>query len=709
MLTRMVRFAQRSPNGDSIVFESLGKLWVQRGNNTPTRLTRDANGFEYSPAWSPDSKKIYFLNWQDTALSSIRVVSARGGKSRSLSSKPAHLNGLAISKDGSTLLTQKLSGTTLTGTAWGKHPGIYSVDIKSKSLHKLRKSGFNPHFGPNGRIYFNERKRSTTGRGSDDAKTKLYSMTAAGNDVREAAYSQLARRITLSPNGQMIAYQEGYDVYVSPRPQTGQPLELGPSTKNLPMRRISEVGGLYMHWSADSSQVSWSVGPDLYSVNVAKALNNNTVEPAITNLSTTVSSARPSGTVAITNANIITMNDTREVVQQATLLVEDNRITQVGKNVTIPDNAAVFDATGKTVIPGLIDAHAHGGYGRADIVPQQNANALAHLALGVTTLHNPSSVAKLAFAAAEYQRAGLILSPRIFSTAEIIYGAKSTGFANVQSLNDALGHVKRLKAQGAISVKNYNQPRREQRQQVVEAARQENMLVFAEGGSLYHMDMNLLADGNTGIEHNVPALNMYNDVTQFWQASDVGYTPTLVVTYGGLTSEDYYYAESNIWEHPILSNFVPPEVLEPRSVRRITAPDRDFRDDDAAAAAKVLLEAGVIVNTGAHGQREGLATHWEMWSFARGGMSPMQVLSLATVNPAKYLGMHEQIGSIEAGKLADLVILNADPLENIRNTDKVSHVMLNGRLYRAEDLSEEITGDSELAPFWWKTSGAVSR
>ena len=108
-----------------------------------------------------------------------------------------------------------------------------------------------------------------------------------------------------------------------------------------------------------------------------------------------------------------------------------------------------------------------------------------------------------------------------------------------------------------------------------------------------------------------------------------------------------------------------------------------------------------MVNTGAHGQREGLATHWEMWSFARGGMSAMQVLSLATINPAKHLGMANDLGSIEVGKLADLVIMNSNPLENIRMTDDISHVMLNGRLYRATDLSEEVTGTDKLEPFWF--------
>ncbi|MEQ9465611.1 MAG: amidohydrolase family protein, partial [Haliea sp.] len=173
-------------------------------------------------------------------------------------------------------------------------------------------------------------------------------------------------------------------------------------------------------------------------------------------------------------------------------------------------------------------------------------------------------------------------------------------------------------------------------------------------------------------------------------------------TFGGLTSEDYYYQDTEVWKHRLLANFVPPTVLQPRSVRRPMAPDADYRDDDAAAAAKTLLDEGVLVNTGGHGQREGLATHWEMWSFVRGGFSPMQALAAATINPATYLGMEGDIGSLEPGKLADLVVLEANPLEDIRHSDHISHIVLNGRVYEAESLSEVFTGERVLQPFWWQ-------
>ena len=195
------------------------------------------------------------------------------------------------------------------------------------------------------------------------------------------------------------------------------------------------------------------------------------------------------------------MNDARQVIENGTIVVRDNRIVAVGASGRRADSRRMrrrLDLAGRTVMPGIIDAHAHGPQGVNDIVPQQNWSALAHLALGVTTVHDPSNQATEIFAAAEYQRAGEILAPRIFSTGDVVYGAHSEGFASIDKLEDARNHIQRLKAQGAISIKNYNQPRREQRQMVVDrGARSRACWSCAEGGSLYHMDMSMIADGNT--------------------------------------------------------------------------------------------------------------------------------------------------------------------------------------------------------------------
>ncbi|MEM7278277.1 MAG: amidohydrolase family protein, partial [Pseudomonadota bacterium] len=214
-------------------------------------------------------------------------------------------------------------------------------------------------------------------------------------------------------------------------------------------------------------------------------------------------------------------------------------------------------------------------------------------------------------------------------------------------------------------------------------------------------DINMVVDGNTGIEHTLPQMAIYDDVVQLWGQTNVGYTPTLVVGYGTIWGEDYWYQESEVWKHPLLSAFVPPKILQPRSIRRQMAPAEDYQHAKNAALAKQLADVGVLVNTGGHGQREGLATHWEMWMFAQGGMSPLEALAAATISPAKYLGLDKDIGSLEAGKLADLVIIDGDVSTDIRQSDKITHVMLNGRLYNAADLSETLSGSSKLKPLYW--------
>jgi len=285
-------------------------------------------------------------------------------------------------------------------------------------------------------------------------------------------------------------------------------------------------------------------------------------------------------------------------------------------------------------------------------------------------------------------RAGMKLGPRLFSTGTILYGAETPFKAIVNSYEDALSAIRRQKAFGAFSVKSYNQQRRDARQMIIKAARDLQMEVVPEGGSLLYFNETMILDGHTTVEHSLPVPRLYKDVVTLFARSKTGYTPTLIVGYGGLSGEYYWYQKTNVWENERLLTFTPREVVDARSRRRTMAPDDDFNHVLIAKGAKQVLDAGGSVQLGAHGQLQGLGAHWELWMLQQGGMTNLEAIRTATINGARALGLDKEIGSIEEGKLADLVVMDRNPLENIRNSESIAMVMLNGRLYDARTLNE---------------------
>ncbi len=705
--TKMPRFAAISPDGGRVVFESLGKLYVKPvAGGEARRLTSGEGGFELWPSWSRDGRQIAFVQWTDAGLGSIRTVAASGGAARAITREPGHYARPRFSPDGQTIVFEKGGGSGLTGRAWSADPGVYRVAAAGGVASRVTRDGEAPHFGAaSDRIFM---------VASDKGKRQLVSTDLSGGSRRVHASGELATDFVVAPNGEAFAFRQNYEVFAMPLLPGAQDVAVDAKTGALPVTRVSQGGADFIHWSGNGATLHWSMGPTVFSARAADFFASAPIgesgagfKPPASGLSLArqVDAAKPGGTVVLSGARIVSMAAADGgIIEDGVIVVRGDRIAAIGPRgaVAVPAGAVMVDVSGKTIIPGLVDAHAHGPQGSDELVPQQNWSLLANLALGTTTIHDPSSRAVEIFAAAEMQRAGVILGPRIFSTGEIVYGAKAAQvFADINSLDDALAHVRRLKAQGANSVKNYNQPRREQRQQVVEAARREGMQVVAEGGSLFGMDMNLIADGNSTLEHNIPLSIFYEDVLSYFAATKVAYTPTLVVSYGGLAGDPYWRQATDVFAHPLLMAHTPRAELA-ESIRRLKAPDSEFVDDDNAREAHKLAKRGVLVSIGAHGQQAGIGSHWELWSFVRGGMTPLEALQAGTIVPAKSLGMADDIGSLEPGKLADLVVLDADPVADIRNSDRVHRVMLGGRLYDPVTLNEVATGTRKRAPYWWE-------
>jgi len=706
--TKMLRDVQISPNGKKVVFESMGHLYTKTlPNGKPKRLTKQKSQFELNPSFSRDGKKIVYVSWDDQKLGQVRVVSSRGGKGKVITREPGKYVEPSFSPDGKTVVYRKTSGGYITDPTWGLNPGVYAVSAKGGNAKLITESGVQPHFGAqNNRIYVTRGgKTPNISRVDLDGQndTKLYQ-------------GKFASEYRVSPDGKSLAFAERFKVFVTPFVERGDVIDIGPSAKNLPVEQLSMRAGEGISWNGKSNELYWSLGADLFQASVKNLFeitgtdksgdkaDKSGSQAEVTNLSYTQKVDIPSGRVAFVGGKVITMEG-EQVIENGVVLVEGNKIKAVGTKaqVKIPSDAKIIDIAGKTIMPGLIDAHAHGSQGSNEIIPQQNWKNYAGLALGVTSIHDPSNDTTEFFAASEMQKAGKIVASRLFSTGTILYGATIPGYtSHVDNLDDAKFHVERLKAAGAFSVKSYNQPRRNQRQQFIQAARELEMMVVPEGGSLLQHNLTMVVDGHTTLEHSISTAKVYDDVKQLWSQSEMAYTPTMAVAFGGIAGENYWYDTTDVWKHPRLSKYVPSEFLDPRAMRRVKAPHNHYNHINVATVAKEMQDLGVKVNSGGHGQREGLAMHWEMWMMAQGGMSPLEAIRTATISPAQTLGLDKDLGSLTVGKLADMIVVDGDVTKDIRLSDRVTYTMVNGRLYNAETMNEVGNYDNKREKFYFE-------
>ncbi|MCG8648811.1 MAG: amidohydrolase family protein [Pirellulales bacterium] len=703
---KMLRWTRTSPQGDKVVYQALGHLYIRElPDGEPKRLTEQSDHFEFYPSFSRDGRYVVYSTWNDQTLGSVRVASVDRDAAESwiVSKDPGHYSHPVFSPDGKTIVYQKLSGGYLTSPLWSQETGIYATAVRGGTPQRIVSKGSGPHFGnSNQRVFF---LRANADAEADNLQ--LCSIGLDGQQERTHYTSQWATDYRVSPDRKWVAFIERFNVYLAPFIDTGSTVTVAPQAAGLPVKQVSEDAGDFIHFSGDAKKLHWSLGPELFTCDLDKALKLGADDPKAFLVSRAIgfrhAHARPQGKLAIVGGRIVTMGKLG-VIDNGTVLIEGNRIVAVGpgNQIDVPEDAYVIEAKDQVILPGLIDTHAHGSQASAGITPQQNWVDLARLAFGVTTIHDPSNDTHSIFAASEMTKAGVITAPRTFSTGTILYGATGSFKAEIDSLDDALFHLRRMKAVGAFSVKSYNQPRRDQRQQVLAAARELNMMVVPEGGSTFMHNMTMIVDGHTGIEHTLPVQSAYQDVMDLWKDTEVGYTPTLSVAYGGISGEQYWYEVDDLWLHPRLKTFIPPHVLNPRARRRDKSPREDYNHIRVAEIAKQVVEDGGWVQAGGHGQLNGICTHWELWSFVQGGMTPMQALRCGTLHGAKYLGLDGDLGSIEEGKLADILIMESgsDPTKEIRDSENIQYVIANGEVYEANRMNR-FGSRAPRPPFYW--------
>ena len=709
---KMLRWVAVSPDQKRVLYTSLGKLYVKElPNGTPHRVTKDADNDELYPSWSSDGKSIVYATWNDDALGAIRTVGVDGAGGKKITTKLGHYIEPRFSDNGQQIVFRRIGSDGLRSGLYTKDRGIFMVAAAGGEPKLITEEGSTPRFNKAGdRVYV---------FGNETQKSALVSFNLTGGERRVHLISENATEFVPSPDDKFIAWVERYNAYIAPLPMTGKPVDVSTSVADFPAKRISRDAGTYLHWAPDSRRVYWALGPDLYHRDVSSTFAFETTDTTTlikdpeskgVPIGFRAATDKPTGKLALTGATVISMKGD-EVIQNATVLVDRNRITYVGpaSGAQIPSDATKVDVTGKYIMPGFVDAHAHIGTGSNGIAPHSNYGFLASVAFGTTTMHDPSNETSMVFSTSETARANGWIAPRLFSTGTILYGAEGSFKAITTSFDDAIAHLRRMKAVGAFSVKSYNQPRRDARQQIIEAARQLQMEVVPEGGSTFSVNTTMFLDGHTTLEHNIPVAPLYEDMLRLISESKTAYTPTFIVLYGGMSGENYWYQNTNVWENQKLQAFNPPGQLDARARRRPMAANDDYFFVTVSQAAKKLVDRGVTVSTGAHGQLDGMGEHWETWMMQMGGMSNLEALRAGTLNGAKALGLDKDVGSLEAGKLADMLVLDASPLADIKNTNTIHYVVLNGRMYDASTLAQMGNHPAPAPkPTWRESAGAAT-
>jgi imidazolonepropionase-like amidohydrolase len=418
--------------------------------------------------------------------------------------------------------------------------------------------------------------------------------------------------------------------------------------------------------------------------------------------------------VAIRNVTVIPMTGARPAARQS-VIVRNGRIAEIGPSaqVRVPDGATVVDGTGKYLIPGLFEMHAH--------TSKTRGSALGlYVVHGVTTIRDQGSEHAEVLRWRREINGGTRVGPRM-----LIAGPYLESLSNIQRMRrdppesrvepferaripigspaDARRVIDSL---SALEIDHFKVRTVQDSATYLALAR----AAHAHGKRLvgHYVAASpalFLEAGQDGVEHGFPLAfeSMPRDQRMaFWRElakRDVGVVPTIVVLMESVFRPLEYFralvSDTTGATHPLrpyLSKFM---ILDWREQVDEATPQRRAALERAwpiwLRQVREMREAGVRIMAGSDvavlNVFPGLSLHEELRLFVDSiGMSPTEALESATRKPAEWLGMADSVGTIATGKVADLVLLDADPLADIKNTQRISAVVLRGKLFRHDDL-----------------------
>jgi hypothetical protein len=514
--------------------------------------------------------------------------------------------------------------------------------------------------------------------------------------------------LKISPDGKWALAQivQQLHLVAVPDPEKNdRTVELGTSTRD--HVKLTTVGADFFAWADEGKTITWALGSSFYRRPLARVAINQPPQlggpqnqegteafDAVVELPRDV----PKGTIVLRGGTAITMRGS-EVIDNSDIVVVDNRIAAIGKSgeLALPPGAEIRDVSGKFILPGFVDTHVHWGEVRRGVLDLENWGFLASLAYGVTTGLDPSPLSIDMLAYQDLLDAGLMIGPRVYSTGPAVFSFNN--FSSEKEVADVLGRYP--EHYRTRNLKQYRTGNRRQREWVAEVAHDLGIMPTTEGALDMKLDLTQVLDGFAGSEHALTAVPIFDDVVQLFVRTRDSYTPTLEISNGGPPGENYFLTSASPHNDAKLTRFVPHFVIAGKTERVKWYWKNEYLFPRVAEGAAKIIRAGGLVGLGSHGEIDGLAYNWELQALATGGLSPHEVLRAATLGSSEVIGRSTELGSLEPGKFADILVLDRNPLENIKNTLSIRQVMKNGRLYNSDTLDEVWPRRRPLPPLWF--------
>jgi Tol biopolymer transport system component len=762
---RLIQDPRQSPDGKRLVMSVLTNLYIVdlpasgAGTVAPKRLLSGSEN-AFKPTWSPDGQWIAYVTWSSDAQGHIWRIRADGsGQPQQLTKVSSFYTDITFSPDGQRIVGlrgneyqrqqtfSEFGGLRIPlDLVWlPSNGGAVELIVPARGVGR-------PHFAsdPNRIFVYSDDGLISLRYDGTDRRTHV---RVTGPGRGGAPRPPAADAVLMRPDGHWALAEVNNQLWLlAVPPFTGSAATVAVRSPSVPVKRLTDIGADYFAWSDDGKSITWAIGSSFFrrafdTVDFAPeaaekaegAEKGAETKPAaagsegqkpgdkpgakpkdpldldknVQHIEVVVEVPRlmPKGSIVLRGATVITMKapapraatnpvavSDADILTDADILVTDNRIVSVGRSLKVPAGTREVSARGKFIVPGFVDTHAHWEFRTHDVLEPQNWSLIANLAYGVTAGLDVQTSTNDYFAYQDLVETGQSLGERAFMTGPGVFSSN-----DFQSYEATLAYLRRYKEHyRTTNIKSYMVGNRKQRQWVVRASKELGLMPTTEGGRDMKMDLTHAIDGMHGNEHTLPVFPLYKDVVELFARTKTSYTPTLLVNYGGIIAEEYFYTTTEVHDDKKLNRFYPHNVLDDMTRRRrVWARKDEFVFPMAAESAAKVQRAGGLVGVGGHGQLQGLGYHWEMWGLAMGGMTPREVLKAATIDGARIIGFDQDLGSIEAGKLADLIVLDRNPLVEIRNTNSIRYVMKNGELYEGDTLDQIWPVQKKLPKFWW--------